>query len=146
MIRWVELVNIKAENGWIYESMGEWEMISKKITWFSKFKLFISIIKFFLRVNFMKKYENLFISKSGKNQKFFKMVEIIDYKKLNSFQKWKSVVLDGLDGGWMDGWMSGWTDGWMDGCKSHFKDCLQQSKNLVERWKSHFKDCFCLQQ
>jgi hypothetical protein len=28
----------------------------------------------------------------------------------------------------MDGWMGGWVGGWMGGCKSHFKDCLQQSK------------------
>ena len=28
-------------------------------------------------------------------------------------------------------------DGWMDGRKSHFKDCLQQSKNFKgELWKS----------
>jgi hypothetical protein len=26
------------------------------------------------------------------------------------------------------GWVDGWTDGWVGGCKSHFKDCLQQSK------------------
>jgi hypothetical protein len=26
------------------------------------------------------------------------------------------------------GWMDGWVGGWMGGSKSHFKDCLQQSK------------------
>jgi hypothetical protein len=28
----------------------------------------------------------------------------------------------------VDGWVGGWMGGWMDGSKSHFKDCLQQSK------------------
>jgi hypothetical protein len=37
--------------------------------------------------------------------------------------------MDGWMDGWVDGWMDGWVDGWMDGCKSHFKDCLQQSTN-----------------
>jgi hypothetical protein len=29
--------------------------------------------------------------------------------------------------------MDGWMDGWMDECKSHSKDCLQQSKNLKNK-------------
>ena len=46
------------------------------------------------------------------------------------------MVLDG----WMDGsvgkksgarWMDGWMGRWVGGRESGFKDCLQQSKNIV---------------
>ena len=47
-------------------------------------------------------------------------------------------------GGWLEGWMGGlriaysnkkvvWVSGWLGaGCKSRFKDCLQQSKKVLE--------------
>jgi hypothetical protein len=36
--------------------------------------------------------------------------------------------------------MGGWMGGWVDGSKSHFKDCLQQSKTSVDlvRWLQQF--------
>ena len=43
------------------------------------------------------------------------------------------VHVPGWVGGWMGGWVDGWMDGWVDGSKSHFKDCLQQSKIVL--WK-----------
>jgi hypothetical protein len=47
------------------------------------------------------------------------------------------IHVPGWMDGWIDGWMGGWVDGWMGvwtgGCKSCFKDCLQQSKNVLNK-------------
>ena len=43
------------------------------------------------------------------------------------FASFKTLV-----SGWMEGWKEGWMDGWMDGRESGVKDCLQQSKTLLE--------------
>ena len=53
------------------------------------------------------------------------MKMFINCIKWSRLKQQKSPVL----GGWMDGWK----DGWMSGCKSHFKDCLQQSKTKFKK-------------
>ena len=72
-------------------------------------------------LNFIKKYQNLVVSKSRKNQDKVGVAEKIGCKNEISLSKigWarKSYLKPCY-----------WMDGWMDGSKSRFKDCSQQSK------------------
>ena len=92
---------------------------------FLKFKLILTFKLIFMGVNFVKKYKNLVISKSGKSQNKVVVAEEIGIendvvlRKIDRFeQNWarrKKVCL------WMDGRVGGWMGG-----KNCFKDFLQQ--------------------
>ena len=58
-------------------------------------------------------------------------VIVVKYKmKMIKFMKFIRIIKQQFS--LIKKYSPGWMDGWIDGRKSRFKDCLQQSKNLLQ--------------